>query len=106
MSLKIKWRVSPEPTGRYRSFENRAWPQAEYANGQPCAWILCEDEYYPPDVREGRHRPLTVRVADHSRPEGWMWRTLKTRRTTLADAKAAVEQFLTSNPTWIPKGEL
>jgi hypothetical protein len=62
---KVVWHVAPVPTGRYRSFERRGWPTANYGkHGLIAASISCDDEYYPSDVREGKHAPLTVRIAD------------------------------------------
>lgn len=63
---KVIWKVAEAPTGMYRSFERRGWPVAHYADGSVAACISCEDDYCPRDVREGKHAPLTVRVADHS----------------------------------------
>jgi hypothetical protein len=43
--MKHTWKVSDNPTGRYRSFERRGWPTAEYENGDNAARIR-EDFVY------------------------------------------------------------
>lgn len=99
---KIKWRVAPAPTGQYRSFDKRSWPKAIYANGDICASISCEKQYYPCDVISGNHPELTIRIADYS-VDCWVWRTLTRRCATLKEAKELVETFLTQHPEFIPK---
>jgi hypothetical protein len=102
--LKLKWRVGTIPTGRYRSFEKRAWPSADYADGRIAAHITCEHSYRPSMVRDGIHSPLTVRVADYSLPSnttdnrGFTWVTLKGRFATLAEAKQAASTLLARFP--------
>ena len=36
---KVKWKVASAPTGRYRSFERRGWPGADYEGDIPAASI-------------------------------------------------------------------
>ena len=102
--IKLKWRVGTVPVGRYRSFEKRAWPSADYADGRPAAYIRCECAYHPRMVRDGSHPPLKVIIADYSNPSnktdncGFTWITLKSRCATLAEAKQAVIDILAEYP--------
>lgn len=107
--MKIIWRVADPPTGRYRSFENRAWPSATIndPDGDSLGALYCDTGYDPKRVKTGDHSEITVRVADH-RPHqdpnrgAWTWRTLKKRAATLTEAKELVEQFYKVHPDWLP----
>lgn len=101
---KIKWSVSPEPTGRYRSFDKRGWPTADWKNEQEsaCACIYCADDYSIRRAKSGNHAELEVRVANHSQ-KPWRWATLKNRFKTLDEAKAAVIKVLARYPEFIPE---
>lgn len=95
--LKIKWVVQPQAVGRYRSFERRGWPVAEYADGTTAGSIRCVDDYVPRVVKNGNHEPLTLMVADHSQtPFKWMKATKQF--TTLREAKAALTAILEKHP--------
>jgi hypothetical protein len=102
--LKLKWHVGTVPTGRYRSFEKRAWPSADYADGRTAAYIRCEHSYRPSMVRDGIHSPLTVMVADYSHPSnitnncGFTWVKIPFQCATLVEAKQAVIKLLTEFP--------
>ena len=99
--VKHRWRVAPPPTGPYRSFDRRGWPSAEYPDGAICAHIVCEDEYRPERARTGKHRPLTLRVANHSvRP--WQWMRARGQFATLDEAKAALARILATAPSLAP----
>lgn len=100
MSLKITWRVSPAPVGKYRSFEDRSWPYADYPDGTPLARIYCEDSYTPTAARTSLHAPLRVDVADHS-VVPWKWRRVISPASTLYEAKYLVEKVLQSHPHFI-----
>jgi hypothetical protein len=104
-SKLVKWKASEPPSGRFRSFSTRAWPSAEYANGDPAVSIYSTDEYRPADAKSGQHAPLTVMIADWGlSPEekakrgAFVWRKMKGEFKTLAEAKAAAEKLLTANP--------
>jgi len=104
-SKLIKWKASEPPSGRFRSFSTRAWPSAEYANGDPAVSIYSTDEYRPADAKSGQHAPLTVMIADWGlSPEekakrgAFVWRKMKGEFKTLAEAKAAAEKLLAANP--------
>ena len=102
--LKLIWKVDEKSTGKFRSFERRAWPSAEYANGNYAVAILCDNEYVPADVRDGKHGPLTLRIADYSRPSnvqsGCGWTPVKSAKqfATLKEAKAAAVEILLACP--------
>jgi hypothetical protein len=97
MANILKWKVDEAPTGRYRSFQSRGWPSAEYKDGRPAAAIYCEDSYEPANARTGKHAPLSVRVADHS-VTPWKWRTVKQRFATLQEAKDGITKLLEQFP--------
>jgi len=95
--MKLVWRVSPKPTGQYRSFEQRGWPFAAWIDSggesHPACHIICEDGYYPPDVKIGNHKPLKIRVMDYrERSHGgncpWTAKMTKAEFKTLDEAKA------------------
>lgn len=100
--IKYRWKVAPEPTGRYRSFEARGWPTAETSDGALICTIFCRDPYRPRQVALGQHGELTVRVrfaCDNPITQGrFRWVTLKRRCGTLAEAKHLFESFLLQNP--------
>lgn len=106
--VKLKWLVAEPPSGRYRSFEKRAWPTADYAYTDfIAARISCEDPYRQADVKTGDHSELSVYVAQWANPripgqDAWVWRKLKARFATLAEAKAAAEEFLAKNLSFRP----
>lgn len=104
MNVKLKWRVSAAPTGRFRSFEHRSWPSAEWPNGAPAASLHCEDDYTPARGRgEHLHAPLIVYVkAYRADGSGWDNRRLKGRPLTLAAAKELVDKFFDVMPDMRP----
>lgn len=112
MAIKLKWKVSSVPTGRYRSFDHRAWPDATYPNGKSAASIGCTDDYTAQRAKGvDAHAELTVRIAfhhpraDRAEKGGRTWRTLKTRFETLAEAKKAAQVFIDGHSEVWPKVE-
>ena len=108
--MKLKWKVSDLPVGRYRSFDSRAWPMADFEDGNTAAMITCDDEYIPAYVKTGNHSSLTIRVAcwhEHESGIGqtFEWKTLKTRPATLKDAKLIAQLFFDTNKQYLPKHE-
>ncbi len=104
---KIKWAVDPEPTGRYRSFERRAWPSASYFNfegkeGPTAARITCDKEYDPRDIKRGEVFELTLRIADHSKSP-WVWVRAKKKCATVKECKELLKAILADNPQLMPK---
>ena len=109
MTLKLVWRVSAEPTGRYRSFDKRQWPFAYYATGEPAVMLLCADGYSAKEAltRMGspvpdNHAPIHIHVADHSQ-NPWQWRQAKYTYQSLQAAKAAALILLQKHPELQPK---
>ncbi|MCP4377686.1 MAG: hypothetical protein GY794_16110 [bacterium] len=110
--MKLKWRVAPVPTGRYRSFEERMWPEAMYRNEDESAAVrmTCEDEYKPQDVRDGNHRPLTIYVAHWVDPAeragraAFEWRKVIQTAATLKQAKALAQKILDDRVHFWPEG--
>lgn len=102
MSIKLKWKVAPEPTGRYRSFETRSWPTAYYEDGTTAGFVISttKESYIPRLVREGKHAPLELWIVGHS--SGLPSRRLKARFATLEEAKAALPEALAANPQYLP----
>lgn len=99
---KVVWRVQEAPTGMYRSFQKRGWPQADYGKDGPiAATIYCKDEYRPRNVKTGEHGELTVRIADHS-TKPWTWKVARRKCKTLAEAKELVARVLEQNPGLSP----
>jgi len=100
--MKLKWKVSEKPTGRFGSFQGRAWPSAEL-NGERVVQILCTYNYHPAKARgEWPHDELKVMVMNINL-EKPAWRAMKKRFSNLNDAKDAAQIFFDQNPDWIPK---
>ena len=107
--VKLRWRVQEMSTGRWRSFNKRGWPSADYPNDLPAVNIHCEDAYEPRNVDEGKHAPLTVMIADYSRPsnpttgKGFTWVKATKQFATLEEAKRGAERILQAHPQLMPK---
>lgn len=109
--MKLVWKVSDKPTGRFRSFDRRSWPvgwwgKPELASSQVAAFILCSDEYVPALVREGKHDLLTITVVHYNHPDvpnGGKRFRLKKQAATLDEAKQMVQAFYDLHPDWLPK---
>lgn len=102
-SKKVTWKVSSVPTGKWRSFEKRMWPGADYAGEEPAASLDCDDEYTPARAKSGEHGPLTLRIADHSTDPQWKWKKVKKTVATLDEAKKLFNKVLAANPQIAPK---
>lgn len=105
--MKIKWKVSPAPTGRYRSFEHRSWPTGYYDSKEqkPAVFLSCKVDYRPHLVKVGDHPPITIIVLNHQDPEslpGWKRMQLTIPATTLAEAKERAQAFLDHHIEWWP----
>lgn len=98
--MKIKWRVDPAPTGKWRSFTKRGWPMAETTDkGEPVFRLDCAD--VPRLVREGKHAEIEILVRCGRQALdglGWQWKRLVKRAATLDEAKAIVARFIEQNP--------
>lgn len=100
--MKIKWKVSSTPVGRYRSFERRAWPTA-WIGDSILASITCADDYSASRSREGRHAPLALFLYDYSKGvQNRSMRKAIRSYATLDEAKAALPKLLDLHPEFIP----
>lgn len=106
----LKWRVDAPPVGRYRSFDRRGWPSADYPNGDIAARIECADEYIPANVRAGTHAPLTVYVAawrqdpeERKQKGAFGWRKLTQQFATLKEATDATNKIVAAHPELHPE---
>ena len=102
MPIKHHWRVSPPPVGKYRSFESRQWPTAQYLDGRACAMLVCDDAYRPELARTGKHKPLTLRIANHA-VTPWQWVRAKQQFATIDEAKQALKTIFEKAPSLAPK---
>lgn len=89
---KLTWRVGEKPTGRYKSFQKRSWPSAEYPDGKPAITLhqVDGDSYFP-----GLSEALTleIRIADYWE-NGFRWMTLKRRVVGVKQAKLVAQEFV------------
>jgi hypothetical protein len=96
--VKLKWRVAPAPTGRYRSFDKRGFPSAEYPDGRPAAMLECEESYKATFARNGGHKPVAVCVADYSKGGGrFTWRKLLVEFASIDYAKEMAARAIARN---------
>lgn len=120
MGNLLKWKVDPAPKGRYRSFDVRAWPDAEFKkSGRPAARLTCVDkqtghgvEYRPDEVKAGIFKGLFhVFVAQHHPEKDWpklggfTWRHCTAQAATLDEAKALAEATLLKFKHFWPEEE-
>lgn len=101
--LKYKWKVDPPPVGRYRAFDRRHWPKAEYPDGQIQAFIDCEEDYRS-NIEGKKHKPLTLMVFNYT--DGAQKRKtmrVKTAYPTIEDCKIKLEELLAQFPSWVPQ---
>lgn len=92
--MKIKWTMGEKPTGRYRSFQHRAWPSAEYEDGKPAVMLYAvEDEHksYRPSIKETA--TLRLRVADYH-DNTFTWVGLVFRPVGLTTAKRVARDWI------------
>ena len=106
--VKIKWEVSPVPTGKYRGFSRRGWPIGFLKDNESQRVLLsCEDEYRPSLVKEGNHSEIKVSLDIYNEGyDNYKLVTLKMRPHTLSEAKELAADFFKANPQFIkPKGQ-
>ena len=108
--IKLKWKTGIVPKGRWKSFQKRDWPNANYESGLPAIDIIGEESYNLDRVKTGNHSELTVRVAQYHHTEelkrkhgAFSWRILKQRFTSLNEAKEAGGNFIQRHPEFHPK---
>ena len=107
--MKLYWRVSEPHTGRYRSFHDRAWPTAYFDKEHTLSAVrlTCDDSYVPALVREGKHAPIRISIADYSGTDGrFKWKRLIRVAVTLEEAKELAAQFwrTQANKPRLPEG--
>lgn len=106
---KLKWRVDPAPTGQFRSFQSRAWPSADYPNGDFAACIISTDkEDYKGFHAKATGLHLKVKVAKWLKTpddQAGSFKLLvsKAEYSSIAEAKEAVNKILEKNPELMPK---
>lgn len=110
-TIKLKWKNSDAPTGRFRSFHKRGWPTADIAGTDIMAVMLsCEVSYSKAAVDAKSHGEIKVSIADRRKPNdpaagAWVWRTLKERFHDLESAKATATRFVLAHPEFFPELE-
>ena len=102
MARLYKWKVDPEPTGRYRSFKRRGWPTAYYSDDRIAASINCEEPYNTQRAKSGNHSPLILRIAVYN-GGSFVWRRVKGEFKTLEDAKKRFEELVEKFPAITPE---
>ena len=105
--MKIKWTVSPAPTGPYRSFQTRSWPSATVNNQTAfCIHSVSGRQYHAQAAITPVASDLRVHVAvwrkqkDNPDQEArtFDWRVLKGSWDTLTEVQDYVKGFLERNP--------
>lgn len=114
--MKFIWVVSPQPTGRYRSFERRAWPEcwsAKHTDRDACLIAdikeLDGNAYYGSDAKRTDLR-LKVKVFLYVIDENGV-RTRQTRISkdifkSIAECKDFVKRYFTANPHHHPANQV
>lgn len=100
--MKLKWKVGDKPTGQYRSFFNRSWPDATYKGTESYAGKLVSvnDTSYEPRLAETEE--LYVYLADYSEGPAWTLRRLKKRAIGVKQGKQMLQDFLDQHPEYWP----
>ena len=107
VAMKLTWTVSPAPTGPHRSFRTRSWPSATVNNQTAfCIRSVSGRQYTAQAAITPVATDLKIHVAVWRKqicsldPEArtFDWRVLKGAWSTLAEAKAHVEDVLKRNP--------
>lgn len=100
--IKLKWLVCPEPTGRFRSFETRGFPTADYPEGQTAARIVCSESYMPSVHKDATNLHLELHVACYENGT-FKWRRLNKRACSIAEAKQIISHFINKNRKFAPE---
>ena len=100
----LKWRVPPKPTGKFRSFQRRGWPHADFneAPNRVAVQINCKDDYNAYRVKTAKHEELTVFIAAYDDAGNWKWRKANQTCTALGEAKALAERLYAKFPQFLP----
>lgn len=105
--MKLKWYVDPAPTGPYRTFQRRGWPQCFSGNPdkEDCELLativnLDGDSY---DPYYARAITLRLKVRIHFKAAGKEHSGLsKEQFSSIAEAKAWLKTFYKTNPKFYP----
>lgn len=110
MARKLKWKVGEAPTGAYRSFFDRAWPQAylDCVNHGPIVFAIKSASgrsYSKQEAEKVVDGDIAIQIAVWRERKGqsktFDWRRMKVRFSTLADAKAFCQDIINSGSTVI-----
>lgn len=103
MNKGCKWRVQPAPTGPYRSFETRGWPQLFASDETLLATILGPSDYTAQEAKRD-DLVLTVRIYDYSQgAQNRKTRISKQTFRTMQEAKNLVARMFARHPDWLPE---
>jgi hypothetical protein len=103
----IKWKVGRAPTGPWRAFERRSWPDA-MVEGNPVARLTCR-ESYTPKIAEDCEKPIELWVAKWYPPESgkpFEWLKFRTPFHKVSDAKAFFKRWCETNPNYFEHLEI
>ncbi len=111
---KIRWRLGEMPTGRYKSFSNRAWPSAYYSGTGRAAVRLCSDIGYSASrVKNQQHGPIDIYIAVYAKTEearrergAFSWWKMSKPAETLEEAKRRAQEYLDENPQIVQGAQL
>lgn len=102
MAVKLKWRLAEKPTGPYRSFYPRHWPQAWVDDHLVASLSSTSDRAYSRPIAESEE--LRIFVYDYrGGVQARAMRSLKARPVGVKAAKELVQRFYSANPDWLPK---
>lgn len=105
---KLKWRVSPKPTGRYKSFVNRAWPSATVGDDHMAVQLDGKKDGLHVSYRSAiaETTEITIRVACYQKPANrpmhgkFRWFTMRQTATGLKAAKRLAQEIVDKHPEW------
>lgn len=99
----LYWKVAPEPTGPYRSFQTRAWPIAYFDKERTklAGFISCSVSYSKKVADSQDHPPLTL-ICDVRINGVRVRRFFRSQFDSLGKAKAALQKLFSDHPEYIP----
>lgn len=107
--FKLQWKVGEAPTGQYRSFFKRSWPDLYYVDDQgkeyPAAhFIEVNGESYDPRLLKKPDYSYELKVSIAVPTEtSFDWKRMKKTWTNLDVAKKEVLKFIKEHPEYHPK---
>lgn len=97
--MKLKWKIGEKPTGRYRSFQQRSWPSADYEDGTYAGCLFPVEPRLSYHVRIAETTELRVHIALHNTGSpGWGAVRLKQTFVGVTAAKQALSDYLDAHP--------